>query len=68
MRRIFQNRALTFFFSALLLYYYLPQDFFGTLHAETHMEFEEYVESYNYPVQRHEIITHDGYILILFRI
>jgi len=40
----------TVFFGILLSCLYLPKDFFGTLHAETHLEFEDYVKHFKYPV------------------
>lgn len=51
-----------------LYFYFLPQDFFGTLHHETHLEFEDYVKYFQYPIEKHEVLTDDGYILTLFRI
>lgn len=65
---ILKKRVATLIFGLILSYLYLPSDFFGSLHEETHMEFEEYVTYYKYPVERHEVVTPDGYILTVFRI
>lgn len=40
---ILKKRYATLLLGLILSYLYLPNDFFGTLHEETHMEFEEYV-------------------------
>jgi len=63
-----KKRVLTLIVGIVLWCLYLPEDFFGTLHEETHMEFEEYVRYFQYPVERHEVVTPDGYIMTVFRI
>lgn len=55
-------------FGIIISFLYIPCDLFGTLHPETHLEFEEYVKYYGYPIERHEVITPDGYILCVFRL
>ncbi|EAS07417.1 ab-hydrolase associated lipase region protein (macronuclear) [Tetrahymena thermophila SB210] len=65
---IVKKRFAALLFGLMISYLYLPRDFFGTLHQETHMEFEDYVRYYKYPIQRHEVATPDGYILTVFRI
>ena len=37
-------------------------------HPEAKLEFEDYCKYFHYPVERHSVITEDGYILGVFRI
>jgi hypothetical protein len=37
-------------------------------HPEAKLEFEPYCAKFNYPLQKHEVITDDGYILTVYRI
>lgn len=37
-------------------------------HPEAKLEFMDYCKFYNYPVEKHQVITDDGYILTMFRI
>ena len=37
-------------------------------HPESKLYFTDYCKFYNYPVQKHQVVTEDGYILTIFRI
>jgi gastric triacylglycerol lipase len=37
-------------------------------HPEAKLEFLDYCKYYNYPAEKHTVITEDGYILTMFRI
>lgn len=38
------------------------------VHPEAKLEFMDYCKFYNYPVEKHTVVTEDGYILTVFRI
>jgi gastric triacylglycerol lipase len=37
-------------------------------HPEAKFYFTDYCKFYNYPVEKHSVVTEDGYILTMFRI
>ena len=41
---------------------------FAKEHPEAKLQFYEYCQHFNYPIQKHQVITEDGYILGVFRI
>ena len=42
--------------------------FLAKEHPEAKLEFTQYCQYYNYPVEIHDVTTEDGYILRVFRI